>query len=551
MHRKSTRASTDRRIDSALDLQALECRRLLAAYVVDTLGDTTAAADNVLTLREAITQANGAAGPDAITFAPGLSGSIKLGEGPLAITDGLTITGPGAPVLSVSGNGASRVLSVGPNVTASIAGITITGGRGGVQQDGGGISNQGTLTLSSVVVSANVAGDGGIAASTVGPSGGNGGGIYNAGTLTVRDSAILDNFAGRGADGIQGFDFGGRGGAGGDGGGIYNDQGATLTLVNTTVARNGAGNGGNGGNVSSFFSGTGGRGGDGGSGGGVANVGTATAVNVTLTANASANGGFGGSGSQRGFPGFYGEGGGLYNDGPSFKIGNTLSAANDPGASSPDAVGTFSSLGHNLVAAAEDSTGWVASDKTGTSFQPLDAKLGSVNYHGGPTPTVSLLATSPAIDAGDAALSGANGLVTDQRGYVRKYGAAVDVGALEAGSALAGDANRDDRVNFTDLLALAKNYNGSGKAWEQGDFNGDGTVNFTDLLTLAKNYNRVLVSPPPTASPATPVARTNPVLAPANVESAAEVGKAPSTESAAKFSARKIAKPAPAARTKR
>jgi hypothetical protein len=57
---------------------------------------------------------------------------------------------------------------------------------------------------------------------------------------------------------------------------------------------------------------------------------------------------------------------------------------------------------------------------------------------------------------------------------------------------LAGDANHDRAVNFADLLALAKSYNGTGKTWEQGDFNGDGSVNFADLLALAKNYNGTL-----------------------------------------------------------
>jgi hypothetical protein len=52
-----------------------------------------------------------------------------------------------------------------------------------------------------------------------------------------------------------------------------------------------------------------------------------------------------------------------------------------------------------------------------------------------------------------------------------------------------GDANLDGSVNFSDLLILAKNYNGVGSGWFQGDFNYDGNVNFSDLLALAKNYN--------------------------------------------------------------
>ena len=48
----------------------------------------------------------------------------------------------------------------------------------------------------------------------------------------------------------------------------------------------------------------------------------------------------------------------------------------------------------------------------------------------------------------------------------------------------------DGIVNFDDLLRLAKNYNGTGKAWTQGDSNNDGFVTFGDLLLLAKNYNQ-------------------------------------------------------------
>jgi hypothetical protein len=527
-----------RRTRRPAQFHPLESRRLLTAYLVNTLADTTDAADNLTTLREAVTQANASAGPDTIAFAPALTGAIKLdpGQGQLGITDALTLTGPGAPVLSIDAQNASRIFDIAPAVTAAISNLTLTNGRAPIQQDGGGIRNAGTLTLAGVVLSHNVGGDGGTSVSTLGPAGGNGGAIDNAGTLTVRDSAILDNAAGRGADGLDAFDFGGLGGRGGDGGAIYNEDGATLTLLNSTLARNKAGDGGDGGNVSPFFGGEGGRGGNGGSGGGVANAGAATLVNVTLTANASGNGGFGGTGATFGRPGFYGDGGGLYNDGTSFKVGNTLAAKNDPGAATPDASGAFSSLGHNLIAVADGSTGWLASDKTGTDFQPVDAKLGDVNYHGGPTPTVAVLAGSPAIDSGDAALADANALATDQRGYVRKYAAAIDVGALEFNSALAGDANRDDRVNFNDLLALARNYNQSGKTWSDGDFNGDGTVNFSDLLTLARNYNQAIVSPPPT--PAAPVVTQNPVLA-------------STTTSAPTFSTRKIAKPTPAARAKR
>jgi hypothetical protein len=52
-----------------------------------------------------------------------------------------------------------------------------------------------------------------------------------------------------------------------------------------------------------------------------------------------------------------------------------------------------------------------------------------------------------------------------------------------------GDTNLDGTVNFNDLLALAQNYNGTGKSWSQGDFDYDDSVDFNDLLSLAQNYN--------------------------------------------------------------
>src|SRR5690349_21903848 len=58
-------------------------------------------------LRQAIIEANGAAGPDDIVFAPTLQGTIVLTSGQLMVTDSLTIAGPGAGKISVSGNGAS------------------------------------------------------------------------------------------------------------------------------------------------------------------------------------------------------------------------------------------------------------------------------------------------------------------------------------------------------------------------------------------------------------------------------------------------------------
>lgn len=61
--------------------------------------------------------------------------------------------------------------------------------------------------------------------------------------------------------------------------------------------------------------------------------------------------------------------------------------------------------------------------------------------------------------------------------------------SVDVAYTLPGDTNLDFTVNFDDLLALAQNYNGTSKVWEQGDVNYDTLVNFDDLLALAQNYN--------------------------------------------------------------
>jgi hypothetical protein len=57
---------------------------------------------------------------------------------------------------------------------------------------------------------------------------------------------------------------------------------------------------------------------------------------------------------------------------------------------------------------------------------------------------------------------------------------------------LAGDANRNRTVDFSDLVTLSQNYNGTGKTYSQGDFDYDGDVDFQDLVILAKNYGKTL-----------------------------------------------------------
>ena len=124
--------------------------------------------------------------------------------------DPTTIEGPESP-LTISGGGPSSdfsVITVNPNVTASLSGLTIADGYSFV---GGGIQNAGALTLTDSTLTGNSASDGG--------------GLVNSGMATLTDVTIAGNAA------IYG-------------GGIGNH--ATLTLDDVTIAGNTANEGGGG-----------------------------------------------------------------------------------------------------------------------------------------------------------------------------------------------------------------------------------------------------------------------------------------------------------------
>ncbi len=140
-----------------------------------------------------------------------------------------------------------------------------------------------------------------------------------------------------------------------------------------------------------------------------------------------------------------------------------------------------------------------------SSAGTISAALPSTPIDSGRRASRASTASSSAC-ATDVALHTPYSISADARGYVRRYGPAADVGAYEFNSAFAGDANRDDKVDFNDLVALAQNYNTTGgKTWAQGDFTFDGNVDFNDLVILAQNYNRSLTSTSPTAAAAAPI----------------------------------------------
>jgi predicted outer membrane repeat protein len=207
--------------------------------------------DGVGSLRWAI--ANAPPG-GTITFDRSLRGTISRPSSTptngrdILIGRNLTIRGPGAGVLAISGGNAGRVFDVSKGVIVTISNLTIKNGEPGEgYPNGGGIYNEGTLTLTDSTVSGNRALDGG--------------GIDNAGTLTLINSAV----SGNSATNLYA-----------SGGGIYNE--GTLTLINSTISGNSA--------LADDPHGTG-------YGGGIDNEGTLTLSNSTVSSNSASTSGGG------------------------------------------------------------------------------------------------------------------------------------------------------------------------------------------------------------------------------------------------------------------
>ena len=227
-----------------------------------------------------------------ITFDPGMNGqTITLdGSSPnnhIKISQDVTIQGPGAGLLTISGGNATRIFFIAAG-RVSITGVTLangfakggdgaTGGGGGAAGMGGAVFvNSGSLTLSGVAMAGNRAAGG---AGTVGGGTGGGGG-FGGGAI--------------GATGASGGDLGGAGGVPG-----------TLTAGPTGPCTNG-GAGGPGGGGGAGFAGScdgasGSRGGDGGFGGGGGSGGSGSGHHVFYGYGAAGGaGGVGGGGGGGG-----------------------------------------------------------------------------------------------------------------------------------------------------------------------------------------------------------------------------------------------------------
>jgi CSLREA domain-containing protein len=217
----------------ATDVFAPAVAPVESAPVVNSLadpGDGTCDASEC-TLREALSFATAGA---TITFS--VTGTIAMDPewGTLMIEKSLVIAGPGAAALSVSGSNSWRVFSIyAPEQQIEISGLTIRDGR----EDGaGGINNPNAYVLLSNVVVTNNSGLGTW----------QGGGIQNQGTMTVRNSTISGNSAEDTGGGIlnlstltvEGSTVSGN--TASSGGGIHSRYPGTLTIINSTISGNSA-----------------------------------------------------------------------------------------------------------------------------------------------------------------------------------------------------------------------------------------------------------------------------------------------------------------------
>jgi predicted outer membrane repeat protein len=118
--------------------------------------------------------------------------------------------------------------------------------------------------------------------------------------------------------------------------------------------------------------------------------------------------------------------------------------------------------------------------------------------------TFTFNAPRTAIWTFNSALPDGNYRATLPAGSISDVGGNPLAGALTVDFfTFGGDANRDRKVDITDLSILAMNWHGSGKVFSQGDFNYDGTVDARDLGILSTHWQAYL---PPPAAPATPIA---------------------------------------------
>lgn len=451
----------------SLQCERLEDRRLLAVVTVDTNLDVVDFNDGKTSLREAVFAANTVPGADEIRFDFGHDGpeTILLTQGELAISDALSIVGPGAGLLTIDGQLGSRLFNVSVAAgNVGFQGMTLTRGQtSGDNSTAGDLLNQtfsggavrsvtaGVVTLDAVDVVSN--GTTGVNAA--------GGALYVTGPLVIKQSKIRGNVAsGAGAEGgglaasgvvtiVATTFFGNRGARGGGvsssgeltidsstfngnkavdtvaalGGAVYAT--GKLSVVNSTISTNAA-----------QSTGTNSRA----QGAGVWTNGDASLAHSTIAANTASTVGTGAIAA----------GGGLYADqsaAETLAIKHTIIGGNlttevqgELRLGAGVLVMSYSLIADNDgTTLAEAPIGWADAQGNligGARYGYIEPLLDGLEDNGGSTRTHALLPGSPAVFAGDMALTpGAGGTPEfDQRGapYARRVGTRMAIGAVES-----------------------------------------------------------------------------------------------------------------------
>ncbi|HEV2806663.1 MAG TPA: right-handed parallel beta-helix repeat-containing protein [Chthoniobacterales bacterium] len=350
-------------------------------------------------LRQAITDAC----PDStITFDMNQVVSPIILQQMLHVDKNLTINGPGAALLTISGNGSTSdpVFYAGTDsVMLTFSGLKLTQCLDGAVVIPAGVNGT-TVTIQNCVFSKNNLG------------------VYaGSGTVNIVNTTVDGNTVTSGSPGITVVD-------------------ATVNILNSTVSNNSSTVSGSGAvaltnqgvinitNSTISNNSTSGFGPH--SGGAIRNSGSGTIkiTNSTIANNTSTT-----------------TGGGIANSGSGVvRLRNSVVALNTASTSGPDVSGAFITEGHNLIGKSDGSTGFTPGangDLVGSAALPVDPQLAPLANNGGPTMTRALNANSPAIDTGD------NAAITnppfsgppfyDQRGvgFPRISGDPVDKGAFE------------------------------------------------------------------------------------------------------------------------
>jgi len=460
-------------LSTALILTLAAINAAAATFTVTNANDAGAGS-----LRQAVLDANAAAGADQIVFDAAffntartitLTAQIDLDD---TANASLTISGPispaGAKLLTVSGASATRIFSVASGETVNLSGLQLASGSAS-GSNGGNILNNGTLSLNNVAITFGTALDGGSLYNSAGTvlnitdsqitggstgfpaaanTGGSGGSIYAAAgsSVTITNSSVNSGSAFSRFT-VEANAVGGKGGgiyctganitisgsevAGAQaelgGGGIYMTNGCTANITNSSISAN-----------STFPLTTNPAASR--NGGGIYNLNsTLNLTSTSLYANFAEDNG--GALFNNGTTAINGStfnindaatGGGIFNTaGKTVNLSNTI-IANGTG-TSPDFAGTVSSLGYNLI---KTTTGASISGTTTGNILGQDPKLDlSPRKNRSPNKGFSyaLQFDSPALDAGDQS----NFPATDQRGFPRPAdgnadGAArSDIGSFE------------------------------------------------------------------------------------------------------------------------